>query len=534
MKETQSGHAPQEADLTTSLISILLVDDDEEDYLITRDIVDDIRHGEFQLTWVSTFEAAMQAIRSDSFDVYLVDYRLGAHNGLELIEEAISIGCEAPMILLTGQDDSEIDARALQVGAADYLVKSQLNPDQLNRSVRYSIQQARNLVQIRQLNLDLEARVARRTSDLARAIEEIRQSQQLYSSIAHQFPHGFIMVLDRDLQFLLLDGQDLRRLNLDPVSLEGQRACILVQESKQPVMEYYLRRVLEGESLTFEFDIQQDSYTFKAVPLFDGSGDIEQILVVSFNITQQKRVEEEMRNALSKEKQLNELKSRFISMASHEFRTPLSAILSSVSLISRYQQTEDQPKRDKHIERIKSNVTNLTGILDDFLSLSKLEEGKVEASLVWFDLEGLVEEVMEEMAGVAKPGQSLKLHFEGEREVLLDKRLTKNILINLLSNATKYSPAESPIQLRAEVLNRYIRLSVEDKGIGIPEEEQVHLFERFYRAHNATNIQGTGLGLNIVKKYVSLMEGSVEFQSVLGAGTTFVVTFPRRDTYPTG
>ncbi len=509
-------------------ISILLVDDDEEDFLITRDILSDIRDTTYLLTWVESYEEAVEALQQNRYDVYLIDYRLGGRTGLELIKEALDLGCQSPMILLTGVDDLETDTRAMQLGAADFLVKSQINADQLGRSIRYSLQQSRNLIQIRHLNLDLEARVAARTSDLARAIEELRQTQQLYVNIASQFPHGFIMVLDRQLHLLLLDGQDLRNLSLDPQQLLGQKGYVIVCEDKQPVMKYYLNRVIEGESLSFEFDIDHDSYAFKGVPLTNSAGDIDQILVASINITQQKRVEAEIRNTLSKEKQLNELKSRFIAMASHEFRTPLSAILSSVSLIGRYTQVNEQPKRDKHIDRIKANVSNLTGILDDFLSLSKLEEGKVESNPVWIELEAFLQDVCEEMHSLAKPGQSIVLHYQGDPEIYLDKRLLKNILLNLLSNATKYSPPHTSIEVTGEVNPHFIRICVQDHGIGIPEEEQGHLFERFYRAHNATNIQGTGLGLNIVQKYVSLMEGKVDFHSVLNEGTAFTITFPRK------
>lgn len=509
------------------VITILLIDDDEEDYLITSDIIDEITHLNLKLSWVDNYQKAIETIKEGKYDVYLIDYRLGVENGLSLIEEAIGLGCTSPMILLTGQDDIEVDAKAMNLGAADYLVKSQLSAEMLDRSIRYSIQQSRTMEQVRQMNLELENRVNERTADLAKAVSKLQTSEQLYSSIANQFPHGFIMMLNSELKFVLIDGQDLKRLGINQESLLNQKACLLVTEEKQPVMEYYLKRVLEGEALTFEFDIQQHSYAFRGTPLTNGFGEIDKILVACLNITQQKQVEQNIRKALSKEKQLNELKSRFIAMASHEFRTPLSAILSSVSLIGRYLTTEEQEKRDKHIKRIKSNVSNLTGILDDFLSLSKLEEGRVESTPVPFDLFVFLHEVTDEMQGVAKAGQELQVSYEGEKEVFLDKRLLKNILINLISNATKYSPIDSEIELYAEITEPYVKISVRDYGIGIPEEEQIHLFERFYRANNATNIQGTGLGLNIVQKYITLMGGKVEFESQLDQGTTFTLFFPR-------
>jgi two-component system, LuxR family, sensor kinase FixL len=240
-----------------------------------------------------------------------------------------------------------------------------------------------------------------------------------------------------------------------------------------------------------------------------------------------KRAQINISKALQKEKELNELKSRFVTMASHEFRTPLSTILSSASLISKYTITEDQDKRDKHIDRIKSAVSNLTGILNDFLSLSQLEEGKVQIKPVEFNLSVFCEEVIDEMRGLAKKEQRIKYEGHGTKEnIFLDKHLMKNILINLISNAIKYSPEGKAIFLKTELSEKELSLQVQDQGIGIPKEEQEHLFSRFFRANNAGNVQGTGLGLNIVRKYVELLNGSITFNSEINKGSVFYVKIP--------
>lgn len=232
----------------------------------------------------------------------------------------------------------------------------------------------------------------------------------------------------------------------------------------------------------------------------------------------------EVRNALEKERELNELKSRFVSMASHEFRTPLSTILTSASLIGRYNDAGTEEKRAKHINRIKSAVGNLTGILNDFLSLSKLEEGKFENQPETFDLEELVFKTIDEIKLITKPNQTIIYQHEGSNEVTLDRKFSRNICINLLSNAIKYS--EKDIFINTSITPKRIQIIVKDQGIGIPKEEQEYLFTRFFRAKNATNIQGTGLGLNIVRKYLELMNGSITFESELQVGTTFTITFP--------
>ncbi|MBK6902704.1 MAG: PAS domain-containing sensor histidine kinase [Saprospirales bacterium] len=235
----------------------------------------------------------------------------------------------------------------------------------------------------------------------------------------------------------------------------------------------------------------------------------------------------EIQKALEKEKELSELKSRFVSMASHEFRTPLSTILSSISLLSRYTETSQQDKRDKHINRIKSSVRNLTGILNDFLSLSKLEEGKIENLPSEFDIGELCPEVIDEIQGLLKDGQEI-VH-EGLGSPLFvrwDKRLVKNILFNLLSNAIKYSDEGKKIFMKERLEEDFFLIDIVDKGIGIPDADQPYLFTRFFRAANATNIQGTGLGLNIVKRYIDLVGGSITFESQLNEGTIFTVCLP--------
>jgi PAS domain S-box-containing protein len=238
--------------------------------------------------------------------------------------------------------------------------------------------------------------------------------------------------------------------------------------------------------------------------------------------------ESELRKAYEIEKELSTLKSRFVSMASHEFRTPLSTILSSADLIEAYTSELQHEKRLKHTARIKSAVSNLTNILNDFLSLSKLEEGKVQTQYSEFNLFHFCEEVMDEMHSLLKPGQELRhmSNVGSETTIFMDDRLLKNILFNLVSNAIKYSEPGKPIdcELRVEQENLYI--TIRDQGIGIPDEDQRHLFSRFFRAHNVENIQGTGLGLHIVKRYIDLLKGHINFSSKLGEGSSFFIEIP--------
>jgi len=234
----------------------------------------------------------------------------------------------------------------------------------------------------------------------------------------------------------------------------------------------------------------------------------------------------ELTQSLEREKELNEMKSRFVAMASHEFRTPLSAILSSLALTESYARADQQDKRKRHVERIRASVKNLTVILDEFLSLEKVEQGKVEIENEVFDLHEFAADLVEDIRGIMKDGQDAQFSYMGKREIRQDKKILRNILLNLLSNAVKYSKEQQSIQLDINAGDDQVTFKVKDEGIGIPEEEHNNLFNKFYRAKNATNIQGTGLGLTIVKQYVELLNGRISFISGANLGTTFIIEFP--------
>ena len=257
---------------------------------------------------------------------------------------------------------------------------------------------------------------------------------------------------------------------------------------------------------------------------------LEEEINIKIKIQQQlKDREAELEKSLLLERELGELKSRFVSMASHEFRTPLSTVLSSVSLIGRYTESDQQANREKHINRVKSTVAHLTAILNDFLSMNKLEEGRIQTFFEDFDPIELFHEVIEEMKTILKPNQQLiNLHSTNGMLVRSDRRIIKNTLINLISNAIKYSKENGKINCNISVNEKVLDFSVSDEGIGIPDEDQKHLFDRFFRASNVTNIEGTGLGLNIVKKYLEMLDGEISFVSKLYIGTTFNVSIPNK------
>jgi len=243
-------------------------------------------------------------------------------------------------------------------------------------------------------------------------------------------------------------------------------------------------------------------------------------------VSELEKTKSEVSQSLEKEKELNQLKSRFVSMASHEFRTPLSGVQLSASLIEKYAEKLDRANILKHTGKIKNAVQLLTSILNDFLSLERLEAGKVSVNNEEINLVQLAEEITEEMQMVCKVNQHIVYQHTGATGMFcLDANLLKNCIINLISNAIKYSGENTFIEFNTEINGDTCTIVIKDDGIGIPAEDQKNLFEPFFRAHNTGNIPGTGLGLNIVKRYVSLMGGTVNCQSAQHKGTIFTLIF---------
>jgi PAS domain S-box-containing protein len=333
----------------------------------------------------------------------------------------------------------------------------------------------------------------------------------------------------RDLRALRLDGTEFPveiSLSFTNLNERMMSMAFITDISQRKTAEDALRKSEEqlieyAAELEKKVQSRTEALNLSVEKLEKANNDLQQEILV------RQRAEEDTRKALEKERELNELKSKFVSIASHEFRTPLSTILSSTSLIQQYQERGEMSKTDKHIARVKSSVHHLTGILNDFLSLGKLEEGRIEVMNETVSLNHFFEEIKEEIKPTLKENQKLHINFtQPELNFQTEPRVLRNILFNLISNASKYSEAEKTIYLNASYTNDKITLEIRDEGIGIPPSEVKHIFERFFRATNASHIQGTGLGLHIVKRYLDLLQGDIHFTSEEGKGSSFIITLP--------
>jgi signal transduction histidine kinase len=361
-----------------------------------------------------------------------------------------------------------------------------------------------------------------RQVDEKRLIEkELVKRKTLQEAMAHNFPDGVICVLNTDMKFILADGGEIKELGLARNSKKSENAALNLAAIPE------LQNAFKGEQVSMEIKINNKSYTLNAVPIPDTNSVINEVLVVIRNITDQKNLENNLIRALEREKELNALKSQFVTMASHKFRTPLSTILSSVFLLENYTDADYELEKTAFFDKIKRSVHNLTALLNDYLSLGKLEEGKLKVTYTETNVKAFFDEFLQEIGSIKKVKQKIHFTHDGiDCTVMTDKFLLKNILTNLLSNAIEYSPHDAEIQLSAELKKDTLKIRVTDQGIGIPENEQHQIFKRFYRGQNANNVEGTGLGLNIAKKYIRLLKGTIEFTSQLNKGTTFIAIIP--------
>ena len=392
---------------------------------------------------------------------------------------------------------------------------------------------------LRMYSQRLEDLVADRTKKLEQLaanlkvkIEEIRaaetslqRSQQLYIQIARNFPKGTINVFDKNLNYIFVEGEELFKVGIESSALLGRPYQDVLSEKISEKVIPFLKLVLEGESKSMEIEKEGKFYVINAVPLRKEDGEIDRILVVEKNITEEKKAELETRAALAKERELNELKSRFVTLASHEFRTPLATILSSTRLTETYLEKGRTENIEKHLKRVGKNVQHLNSILEDFLSLERLEEGKADQKIELINLKELFEEMIEQLEPQMKEGQFIENKTGSlPKQFGTNALYLKNILYNLLSNAIKYSGPATTIRLVCKQEKNGVRIGIKDQGYGIPQADQIHLFNRFFRASNAGNMPGTGIGLYLVKRYAERLGGEVFFSSDEGKGSTFEVT----------
>lgn len=412
--------------------------------------------------------------------------------------------------------------------------------------------------QTKRLNAELEKKIEDRTKMLKETLEALENTQQETTKalnfqkailnhagacIIATDVHGVVQLFNSTAEEYLgysksevIDQVNVVQFHLAS-EIQSKAAAFSREIGKIVTPDFNVLSAKSMDDLPNEHEwtyVRKDGTTFtvslNVTTLRDAQNTISGFLGVAVDISEIKNYQNSLQVALEKEKQLGDLKSRFVTMASHEFRTPLSTILSSVSLIDKYTSVEDLEKREKHVKRIKSAVGNMKDILEDFLSLGKMEEGKIQLNpelLTPAELRDELEAVIQEMQRLTKPSQQITHTFTVTEDCNVDRKMLRHIMTNLISNAIKFSPEGSSVDVSCENKKNELAFTIQDTGIGISEADQKHLFERFFRAENASNIQGTGLGLHIISRYLDLVNGHIELASKLNKGSTFIVHIPQ-------
>ena len=376
--------------------------------------------------------------------------------------------------------------------------------------------------------------ITRDISDRIKIERDLRDGEALFRQITENI-HEMVWMSQPDRSQLLyisptyeeIWGRTCASLYADPQSFAEA-----VYPDDQPVMDVFLAKQRRGEPAFAEYRIVRPDNTIgwiwdRAFPIHDETGQLVRVVGIAEDITTRKLAEEELRRALAAEKELGEIKSRFISMTSHEFRTPLAGILSAAELLEHYGHKWTDDKKLRYLRQIQASVTTMNQLLEEVLIISKGEANKIEFHPAPLELDRFCRELVEE---VQLSQRTHAIHFMDNLPpdccVALDEQLLRHILLNLLTNAVKYSPDTQVVEFGASLHNGDLVFRVTDYGLGIPPEARERLFETFYRAGNVAGIQGTGLGLSIVKKSVDLHGGTIVYTSEVGQGTTFTVTLP--------
>lgn len=491
--------------------TILVVEDEN---IVAKDIQISLRKLGYAVPAIATSgRSAIEKAAEFSPDLVLMDIHLkGDMDGVEAGKE-LHARFNVPVIYLTAYSDENTLERAKLTEAVGYLLKP-FKARELHTMIQMALSKHRMERKLKEHEQWLAA-VLKSIGDavIATDIKGVVTFMNPVAEIMTGWSQEHALGRDSTEVFPIVDDQTRTVIenSVNEVLQYGKTACII------PEQRLLINR--NGKEIPI---------TKCAAPIQGDTGDVTGVVLAFQDITQRQRAEAEIHKALAKEKELNELKSHFISTTSHEFRTPLSSILSSAELLEHYSYKWEENKKIEHLHRIQNSAESMTQLLEDVLLVNQVEAGKLEFKPVPLNLIQFCHDLAEEMQLIAEGKHTINFISQGEckSDVCFDEKLLRHILTNLLSNALKYSPVGTIVHFNLICDQQVAIFCIKDNGIGIPTSDQAQLFQSFYRASNVGTTSGTGLGLTIVKQSVDLHGGEITFTSEVGVGTTFIVTIP--------
>ncbi len=481
-------------------IRALLVDDDEDDFLLTKKTLTQTRTIRASIEWTSHFDDALQFCKSGKFDVILLDYKMGNHDGIEFIKKAKSL-CKAPFILLTGIQDEKLGIKAIRLGAEDYLVKSEITPELLERSILYAIERFQSKTKEQEL-------IERQT---------LERSERHYRSLIENSADG-IALMNKKFKLTYVAPSIEKILGYTPEQMLTNSTKSIIHPEDYPKIHNKFREVARnhGSYITILLRAKHNSGAWRWIEITTSN------MLLDPNI---KAYVLNFRDVTTRVK-LEQLKDEFLSIASHELKTPLTTVKGYIQLLEKYLQNSKDEKALRYIRQSDTYVDKMNQMISDLLDISRIQSGRMQLNLEETQLCSLIKRTITALQHLSSKHV---LNFECNTHPVLftDKHRIEQVLTNLISNAIKYSPNKSKITIRLKTNTKFAQISVQDRGIGISPSAQKMLFQRFYRVDKTANkFSGLGIGLYISNEIIKKHQGKMWVESDEGKGSTFHFTLP--------
>lgn len=473
-------------------VKVLLIDDDEDDYILTKDVFDMISD-RYVLTWVNDYEKGITAILKKQFDVYLVDYRLGKGTGIDLLNEAINSGCEQPIIMLTGKGDLTIDQQAMNIGAADYLVKDEIDPSSLERSIRYSIKQANTL-------------------------KALKYSERKYRAIFEQ-ANDPIVISDHSGRIHDINNGGLKFFGYERDVLLGLSDDVIFHHPKECLK---FRELIEANGFLSDFECEMVSSdgkvyccslsSFIQVDLISVS---EVYHTIIRDLSYRKHIEEKSVN-LGK----MSISEHIAKGLGEEIRDPLSTINLAVDELASDARFADNESAQSYLEIIKTNCDRVTQLMQNFISSTETQTLNLQRHNITTVIEEALEELEDLIVGHNIALSKDLLHLD--QNILLDKPKIKDALVSVVKNALEAMQSyPKNISVTSTATPEMYEISIQDNGVGISSENKGKIFEPFF----TTKKRAGGLGLTHAQRVLTTHNGSIKL-NILPKGSLFIIQIP--------
>lgn len=526
---------------------VLFVEDSEIDKEIAEREM--IRSGlDFTSTRVETEEEYLNEVTNNKPDIIISDYSLPTFDGMSALKIALKMRLQIPFILMTGSTNEETAVECMKAGADDYIIKENLN--RLVPALWAAVEKHQNIIakklaekellkserRFRTLFSENLAPMILVDPETHQIVDANKAAENFYGWRIDQLKEKRIndinTLSDEDILAEMKNAVSQKRIHFqfkhrtalgEIRDVEVYSSAIMIGDKK--ILHSIIHDITEKKRIENELTMYQENLETlvkqRTKELDRANKKLEE------NLDKRKILESQLEEALSKEKEINELKTRFIATVSHEFRTPLAALYSTTQMIERYSHKWSPEKIKEHHQQIENTIRYLTQLLDDVLTVSRADREIVKHEPEFLKIKELIDSFINEAKSNDNDNHDIVLNLDTCVSTLeIDPKLLRHSVVNLLLNAIKYSPPNSQVLLDVITKDNTLEITVSDEGIGIPEDEIDQIFDAFYRTNNSIGIKGTGLGLNIVKRSVEIMGGTISVKSEVNKGTTFILKIP--------